>query len=584
MTILPRDLPGLLSLCRHRQPEQWAKRPKLYAQVGKRILERGEPLLAYDLFQEGLAATPKDSELLRLLALSLARSGAPGRACEILTGLYDRGRRDEETLGILARTHKDLAAMAATPQERAAERKLAYGFYLRSYRAERGYYAGINAAALALLLGRRAQARRLAREVREICLAKSPRRLGAGGEAYWIAATLGESALIMGDRPQAELWYARAARLGRGRYADISSTRRQARLILKSQGRETSFLERCFKIPRVVAFTGHRIDLPARGQPRFPASAEGAVRAAIAQRLQKLGAGFGYASAACGSDIIFLEEMLKRGGEIHIVLPCSPAEFRIESVDAAGRPGWGARFERLLRRAARVHVANDHGKAPGSLGFEYANLLLDGMARLRAASLDTDLVPLAVWDGEREEGVGGTGSLVRHWRGQGLTPEIIPLPGRRDPARRRKKEYPGPEPQRIKALLFADVVGYSRLREEQIPAFVREMGHDCLPATTQGIAHSGLGKPHDGNLEPDAAVFILDFQGPRIGQSPPIVRREGLARDFEELVEDRKRRLPKLGLVQYLPIGILPDGPLEHRVQGEGQPLGRYQCRIMGRV
>ena len=31
--------------------------------------------------------------------------------------------------------------------------------------------------------------------------------------------------------------------------------------------------------------------------------------------------------------------------------------------------------------------------------YEYANLLLDGLAILRAKMLDTELIPLVVWDG-----------------------------------------------------------------------------------------------------------------------------------------------------------------------------------------
>lgn len=499
---LPRDFDALFSLWRHRQPELWAQQPKHYIEVGKRILERGEPLLAYDIFQEGIAASPKNPELLRLLALSLARSGATSRACEILTGLYRRGWRDEETMGILARTHKDLAASALTAREGNSHRASAHDIYLRSYRAQHGYYAGINAAALALLLGRHAEARRLAREVREICLARSRRERGKGGETYWLAATLGECSLILGDTAQAEHWYARAARAGRGRYADLASTARQARLIIAKSGLKRFRVEDCLKIPRVVAFTGHRIDPPGRRWPRFPASAEAEIRAKIAQRLEALDAGFGYASAAGGSDIIFLEEMLKRGGEIHIVLPCSPAEFKAEAFNE-GAAGWGARFERVLRRAVRVHIANDHGKAPGDIGYVYANLMIDGLARLKAASLGAALTPLAVWNKEKEEGPGGTGSLVRHWRRQGLAPEII-LPSFPAGPRRARARKVKPEVQSIKAVLFADVVGYSKLREGQIPAFVNHFM--ALP----GRLLRRLPRPPEARTWGDALYFVFD--------------------------------------------------------------------------
>lgn len=37
--------------------------------------------------------------------------------------------------------------------------------------------------------------------------------------------------------------------------------------------------------------------------------------------MQKLDARLGYASAACGADILFLEAILELGGEAHVVLP-----------------------------------------------------------------------------------------------------------------------------------------------------------------------------------------------------------------------------------------------------------------------
>ena len=454
---------------RRRQPDHWAKRPRLYANLGRSILERGEPLLAFDLFQEGLASSPKDPELLRLLALSLARSGAPRRACDILTRLYRQGQRDEETSGMLARTHKDLAALAANPGECDKERRLAFGFYFDSYRKQGGYYAGINAATLALQLGRHNRARGLARQVLDRCLRLTGRR--AGTQDYWLAATVGEGNLVLGDDRQAEFWYHRATRLAGGRYADLGSTRRQARLILRSLGKDASCLQRWLRIPAVVSFTGHRIDSPSRDRPRFPHSAERAVRAEIARRLETLDAGFGFSSAASGADILFIEAMLERGGEVHVVLPCNPHEFRGESVDPAG-PRWGRRFDTVLRQAVSVYVANERGKTPGSLGYVYANLLTDGLARLKASSLDAEMKPMAVWDGEREAGPGGTGSLVRHWRSQGFKPEIISPCRKRARATGRRPAKPSRETQQIKALLFADVAGYGRLKEEQIPAFV----------------------------------------------------------------------------------------------------------------
>ncbi len=68
-------------------------------------------------------------------------------------------------------------------------------------------------------------------------------------------------------------------------------------------------------------FVGHMIDSPTRKPPRFPSQLENLVREEIRERTTKLDIGFGYSSAACGSDIVFLETLLELGKETSIVLP-----------------------------------------------------------------------------------------------------------------------------------------------------------------------------------------------------------------------------------------------------------------------
>ena len=82
------------------------------------LLHAGEPLLAYNAVQQALAERPGDFRLRQLRGLALARSGALRRANEELAALRDEGFTDGETLGLLARTHKDLA-LAASPGTRA---------------------------------------------------------------------------------------------------------------------------------------------------------------------------------------------------------------------------------------------------------------------------------------------------------------------------------------------------------------------------------------------------------------------------------------------------------------------------------
>src|SRR5262245_15930428 len=223
-----------------------------YLDAGMALLKSGAALVAYDTLAEGLRQFPGDPRLRQQLALSLARTGASRTADRILPDLDRQNHRDEETLGLLAPTHKDLAADGSTPAERREHLQRAYEHYRDAYALTSGYWSGINAATMAVLLGDRESAASLARRVREQCLS----RLTAGSEdakdrayvlndqdAYWIVATIAEAALILGQFREAEDTYARAASLARGRYADLASTRRNARLIVQHLQADGSGIE-----------------------------------------------------------------------------------------------------------------------------------------------------------------------------------------------------------------------------------------------------------------------------------------------------------------------------------------------------
>jgi class 3 adenylate cyclase len=180
-----------------------------------------------------------------------------------------------------------------------------------------------------------------------------------------------------------------------------------------------------------------------------------------------------YGSAACGADLLFLEAAREAGAETHVVLPFPVDAFRAESVDFAGGD-WGERFEQALARADSVTVTSDHRARASAAPFEYANLVLTGMARLRAQVLDTEVRALAARQPGGESVPGGTASVVSIWERAGLPVETIDIGGN---AARGPAAAPAPAPSirhEIRALLFADAVGYSKLTEDQIPVYIGE--------------------------------------------------------------------------------------------------------------
>ena len=464
---------------------------KIYQDLAQHIMRLGEPLLAYDIVAEGLKAWPQETRLRQLMALALLRSGAVQQALDLLQKLVDENNRDEETMGLLARAHKDFANRATDPQEKTRQWRLAYEIYDSAYERTRGYWSGINAATIARYLNDKERAVALANRVTDQCLQELSRETEDPGELYWLQATLGEAALIRGEVGDAIKWYSQAGQGAAGRYGDLASTRRNARLlftVMDLDPGQMQQIESCFQIPRVVVFAGHMIDQPGRLKPRFPNYLAPQIYQKIADILERLDARIGLSSAACGSDILFLEAMLKREGEINIILPFIKEEFIKSSVSIIPGTDWSQRFETVLEQAAQVIIASDNRVSGNAMVYEYANLLLDGLAILRAKMLDAELIPLVVWDGGAGDGPGGTSSLIQHWRSHGLEPEIIdinrllaeppplkPEAAAGQPSVSRSDAVASPPrgfTEEIRAMLFADVVGSSRIMEEQVPNFV----------------------------------------------------------------------------------------------------------------
>ena len=505
------DLAGLMSMWRSRAPEEGAGSPTLLRCLGERILAQGEPLLAYDVIKAGLAVWPKDVRLRQLQGLALARGGATERANAILEELRKEGQSAEETLGMLGRTYKDLASGASSVAQRTKFLKRAAEIYGEAYRKTGGYWTGINAATTSLLIGQENRACEIANEVREQCVKEIE---DPGGDPYWELAALGESALICRDWPEAEKWYARAAKLGKDRFGDLDSSRRNARLILRHWKKDERWIDRFLSVPSVIVFAGHMIDRPGRSEPRFPDKLEKDVAKQIRTKIDMLKPGFGFSSAACGSDILFLEAMLERGAEVSIVLPYNEDEFVRDSVEIGPRARkWRKRFDRVLVRTARVITASNQRLEIGGVSYEFCNQLLLGLASIRRRQLDSTLVPLAVWNGKPGDGPGGAASVVANWCSLGHKPIIVGLPKVAGRARSRPKIRAGRAgsakadrfASRIVTILFADAVGFSKLTESDVPRFVEHF-FGAIARLTENYAKSIIAR----NTWGDGLYFVFD--------------------------------------------------------------------------
>jgi class 3 adenylate cyclase len=470
---------------------------EIHLRLGERMLKQGEAILAYDVLSEGLGALepgagateslePLRVRVNQLLALALAQSGASERSKGILLKLCEQGFATPETLGLLGRVYKDLAGKEASQAGRnqcleqafqsyfAGFEKADSAFRLQGKDADAGDagYCGINAATLQVLRNRIAEARVLAQRVKQICLNRSRQAEATGGRAdYWLIATLAEAELIGGRYAEAEVAYRTAVQLVQGNWRELCSTRRQARLLAAPLGLAPGFVERLFPLISIAVFAAPALArLAAEGKM---SEWEQRQKEELKQRLAAADVVCGYASALSPADLLFIETMLETGREINVVLPCPRQVCRrvFEPVAA-----WAARFDSLLSRVNLVTEDTQPSCLDEGVNRAFARLRALGAGLLRAQRLDAALQVWGMEDARLPAAWQNSSSVSSSFASISCPYETIKEEpwfsptGPAQPANGAVRE----ENYAIRAMLFGDVKGYSKLSDVELLRFARE--------------------------------------------------------------------------------------------------------------
>lgn len=509
------DLDTLLRAWDGRELRDWHRSPEHYLQSGRQAIALGQPLFGFEIVKEGLAAFPEHAELAYLSALALARSGTRHHAARTVDQLLAHADLDarlrSEALSLAGRIAKDRWVALTEPAARTAAAVQARDRYRQAYQLSSDYFPGINAATLCVMTGEADEGLRLAREVRERCEALAQRETD-----HWLCATIAEACVLLSERDAAVHWYGLARERAGQRHGDVASMRRQLRLLSEKLDLARELLA-ALTIPRVVVFSGHMIDAPGRPAPRFPAALAPAIEQAVAAALRDARAGFVYCSAACGADLLFIDQALQNGVEVNIVLPFGREDFVRTSVAFAGDE-WVCRFERALERAASVTVCVDEGYLGDQVLYEYGGMMMQGMAMLRARQLESEPLLIAVVAPDEPNRPGGTVANIESWREQGFESCIIDLgalsvavlpaaaaAGSAAPYLPLPPREPLWQQRTIKTMLFADVVGFSKLREGEAPAFFLKF----LGRVAREIESSALA-PVCANTWGDGLYIVFD--------------------------------------------------------------------------
>ncbi|NIQ00388.1 MAG: DUF4071 domain-containing protein [Nitrospinaceae bacterium] len=461
------------------------------------LLKKGDFVGVYDVACKALDDPGNlDPALAHLAVLSLARTGATTQAVAFYHKVKDHLPRSEDNLSLEARLYKDQFLSAGDPGEKMALGKKARDIYLEAYRINHHYYPAINAATLSLLIGDTAACHQLANEVRECCDRSSSTNKQ---EEYYLRVTRAEAYLLLGRDDAVGPALAEARQCNPHDYGKLSTTWKQLSLICEHRKIAIEEIE-AIRPPTVIAFTGQTIHGMGKSPGIDPADEE-MLRKQIRRHLETYQIKIAFGALACGADLMVADEILKQGGELNVILPFSREEFKRTSVSPAG-PAWEERFDRAMDQAASVYHIVDDAYTGYDLLYQACSLQIMGLAYLRSQTLGSRAYHLTLWNGQPSVSPGGTAAAMEKWEKLGQENLVIPVP---EPRSKGVAPLPVSTSQKIelkrhmKAMIFADVKGYSSLKENQLPRYTskwfhqlnilaKEHGNEILFANTWGDA------------------------------------------------------------------------------------------------
>ncbi len=422
------------------------------------LLEREQPFLAYDFATRAAGQHPLSLDLGLLRVLALLRGHSTGTARLTLEEL--RPYLDDDlslaSRARLAAVHRLFWELEGKRDELREAQRLYRGLYEEVGSPD----DAVEAAVLSLQLGEPETARQLVRPIVE----------------HADPLACGQAHLILGHAGPAEMAFGEAARGWDRDYRPVVAALKRVQALSAAGVEVPEAVMRLLQPPRVVIFGGQPLDPAGVDEPLLPSSKLPALKQAIVETLDKLDARIGYSSAACGADILFIEALQERGGETHVVLPCALADFVEARVAYAGAE-WVERFEKALAGATTVSYATKERYLGHTILLRYANTITVGMGWLRANLLLTEPELIVSWDYRSANQPGSPSDFMDHWPDIARL-HLIELDELAETGTAVGFERPHlsmvVQPERvIRAMLFADVVGYSKLGEEYLPNFFK---------------------------------------------------------------------------------------------------------------
>lgn len=475
------------------------------------LISSGQMFKAHEIAKQAFENNQSDVRVRQAYALALLKTGAIVEARKLIYPLLELNCTEYENAEALSVIDIDalrksnfiktadadiLADLGNIFQEAWGSSKncqdleVARELYSASFSKERNPTHGINASWLSWLIGEDEKGIEVASEVLKLL---PPLGLT---NSFAELINLAETQLLLNRTEDSVRLFSEAMKNAPKDYVPVVNVRQHLQFLRTAGFKVPDEVFTTLTPPTIVVFTGHPIDHPSFKLSLFPQEAEESVKNIIREKLDSIDARIGYSSASCGADLLFIEAMLERGGEVNIVLPFAVSDFLESNVRYAG-PRWEKRFERAIEKAHSVSLAAEDRYLGHDMLYRFSNNIMHGMAAMRGKFLTTDPHLMAVWHSRSTSLPGGPSDFIDRWNDisslhlidldeLNISSEVELEPNY---LKKTVPNYLGFDPfikftpeRVIKSMMFSDLHGYSKLQDEHIPAFLdfMEKLHDAM--------------------------------------------------------------------------------------------------------
>jgi class 3 adenylate cyclase len=421
---------------------------EVFIASAREALRAGNYLLCYDIVDQARQLGVHDRRLEYVSLLALANAGSTEFAWRRyqLLGLRE-DEIDEDWLALQGRLLKDLALVGGATEDfrRSAQA------YVAAFNRTGGYFTGINAATMFLLGGDPVRAQELAREVLVRAAAARP---AGDSERYYLLVSEAEAALLLGDVRRCRQALASAEPLERRDSNARSRTRKQLRMVCRHLGIRED-VARDLSLPALLYIgTADEIRVSPGGGYGPPARLAGPAIADVDGART-------FAALLQPADLCAAEHFAAQGARLHLVLPTDPEQMVATWRHEYGE-GWAGRLSRFLDEVTDTAVAQGFLEHEQRWASRYVGAIAMGMAQLTAQQMGTPCRQIEVARSARSDGDNANLELRDVAAGTlPAAPNLQAAPPERELGTQR----------RFVGLLFADIAGFRRLRDAEMPRF-----------------------------------------------------------------------------------------------------------------